>query len=169
MAQEKKKNKAQIKREETAQKQAFLENTFKALLMALFESTKDNRQKIKVGINYQNYNRYIKCSTYAQSVEFKIFGDGNVVVHMEEFCHNPYDEQIFTYISDTEAQSTFLASFEKLAADIIKEFLDKGCLGWHAYMDYVEDHRNAAKALEIMYKEYAGEPADSEEAAHESE
>ena len=169
MAKEKKKTKAQMKKAETAQKHAFLENTFEALLKALFESTKDNKQKIKVGINYQNYNRYIKFSTYAQSLEFKIFGDGNIVVYMEEFCHNPYDEQIFAYTTDTEAQGTFLASFGKLAADIIKEFLDKGCLGWHAYMDYVEDHRNAAKALEIMYKEYKGEPADSEEAAYESE
>ena len=41
MAQEKKKTKAQMKKEEAAQKQTFLENTFKALLMALFESTKD--------------------------------------------------------------------------------------------------------------------------------
>lgn len=169
MAEEKKKTKAQMKREETAQKHAFLEKTFEAILKALFVSTKDNRKKIRVGINYQNYNRYIKFSAYAQSLEFKIFGDGNIVVHMEEFCHNPYDEQIFTYTTDTETQSIFLASFEKLVADIIHEFLDKGCLGWHAYMDYVEDHRNAAKALEIMYKEYKGEPADGEEAAHESE
>lgn len=169
MAEEKKKTKAQMKKEETAKKHAFLEDTFKALLMALFESTKDNRKKIKVGINYQNYNRYIKLSIYAQSVEFKIFSDGNVAVHLEEFCHNPYDEQIFSYTTDAEAQRKFLDSFGKLAEDIIKEFLDKGPLGWHAYMDYVEDHRNVAEALVIMYKEYEGEPADGEEAAHESE
>lgn len=36
-------------------------------------------------------------------------------------------------------------------------------------MDYVGKQRNVVKAMEIMYKEYEGEPGDSEEAAHESE
>lgn len=169
MAEKKKKTKAQMKKEETAQRHAFLEDTFEALLKALFENTKDNRKKIKVGINYQNYNRYIKFSAYGQSMEFKIFGAGNVAVHLEEFCHNPYDEQIFVYTADTELQRVFLTSFEKLVADLINEFFDKGPLGWHAYMDYVGKQRNVVKAMEIMYKEYEGEPGDSEEAAHESE
>lgn len=170
MAEEKKKTKAQMKKEETALKHAFTANAFETVLKQIFENTRENRKKIKIGINYQNYNRYIKISAYCQSMELKIFGDGNVAVHLEEFCHNPHDAQIFEYVANSEKQAAFLASFEELVGKLIRQFLDQGPLNWHAYMDYIYWEGDAFKAFDKLYKDYYGGGEENpEETAHESE
>ena len=103
-------------------------------------------------------------------MELKIFGDGNVAVHLEEFCHNPHDAQIFEYVANSEKQAAFLASFEELVGKLIRQFLDQGPLDWHAYMDYIYWEGDAFKAFDKLYKDYYGGGEENpEETAHESE
>lgn len=101
-------------------------------------------------INYQNYNCYIKFSCYGQSLEFKIFGDGNVNAELNEFCHSKHDERLFEYVTAPEKQQEFLASFELLVERLIFEFMEKGTIGWHGYMDFVGWTGTIAYALADM-------------------
>lgn len=151
MAAEKKKTKAQIKKEETEQRHAFIANAFNLALRKIYEGTKDNRRKLRVSINYTNYNRYIKFSAYSKSLEFMIYGDGNVAIQLNEFCHSKHTEQIFEYVQDNEKQNEFLHSFEELAEKLIREFIGENSpFDWHSYMDFVSSEGNAAGAFEEM-------------------
>ncbi len=154
MAAEKKKTKAQIKKEETELRHAFIADAFEIVLKKVFEGTKDNRHKIRVGINYQNYNRYIKFSSYGESLEFKIYGDGNVNAELNEFCHSKHDERLFEYVMDKEKQQEFLIYFESLVERLISEFMGRGPIGWHGYMDFVGWTGTIAYALSDMDKAY---------------
>ena len=165
MTTENKKSKARFKREEKELKQDFITRAYSTVLAVIPVQTQDGREKLKVQLTHTNYNRYIKFTVYGKSLNIQIFGDGNVTVELEEFCHNKYTEVLFEYSSNKKEQEDFLHRLEGIAAMLIKEFRDGGVLDWHSYMDYVWDVQNVDAAWQKMMKEYNG----YEEGADESE
>lgn len=157
MVMEKNKTKAQLKKEATMQRYNFIEAVYELVLRQVFEGTKDNASKLKITIKHQNHNRYIHFSMYAQAMEIKIFTDGNVEMVLEEFCHEKHVEQVFLYDKEPEKQQKFLKHFEVLLLQVILEFLQKGALGWHGFMDFVGWEGNIEKAIATMKEEYPNE------------
>ena len=168
MPNEKNKSKAELKKEATAAKLAFISQAYTTALTLIPAQTEGSRSKLKVHLTHTNHNRCIKFSAYGRSLNLQIFGDGNVTAELEEFCHNKYTEVLFEYDPDPKAQKEFLLRFELLAAMLINEFMDCGVLDWHSYMDYVWEEKNLDKAYHRMMAEYIGyEEGDAHEPEQE--
>lgn len=145
--------KTEQKKIETEIKHAFIEKVYMTILKSIPKQTKKMRNSLDIRIAHKNQNRYIHFHSYGQDVKFRIYGDGNIGIMLNEFCHDKYEAQIFEYTAEKEAQEEFLKRLSKTMSWIIPLFLDKESLDFHSYMDFLSYSNDIYDAYDKMQQE----------------
>lgn len=56
----------------------------------------------QVRLSHKNYSRYIYFNRSYNGLGVLIYGDGNVVIELNEICHDDFRELIFEYTTESE-------------------------------------------------------------------
>lgn len=147
--------KTELKKLEVAIRHSFLDKALTIVMNNILEITKETRCSMDVKITTKNYHRYIGFHRYGQDIKFKIYGDGNITVVLDEFCHEKHEEVVFEYSQDEEVQNEFLDKFTKMVARLINIFIGKEKLDFHSYMDFVSLSENMTDAFDKMNEFYS--------------
>lgn len=151
---EKKISKTEQRKLDASNKQEFIGKAFQTALNALAENTVDvTGGGVKVQISFTNHNRYVHISAYGRSTSILIYRDGNVGINLKEFCHNPYEEQLFEFSLDEEVQERFLMRFREILSWLIPVSFGHCQYDFHTFMDYV----SGQSSIEIVYQNISGE------------
>lgn len=146
--------KAEQKRLETERKHDFINHVYAIVFQALPEESRGYRKSVHVKIEHRNYSRYIRFHSYGQNLVFQIFSDGNVAVELDELCHEQHVEQVFSYDTDVRKQEEFITQFSELAPYLIRAFIGRDELTFHAYMDYISCTKSIYGACKRILEEY---------------
>lgn len=162
---EKKITKKEQKAMESRNKREFIQKVFMLTLEAVGEATTGNGSKLKIQITEQYQNRYVKLQMYGKSMNIQIFRDGNVVLELKEALHGDFSQTMFSFDLDDSAQKEFFERYTRELQCVINEYLDRGPLDFHSYMDYVWDVGDYWQAYLELHGDYHNdeEPEPDEE------
>lgn len=146
--------KAEQKKIETQKRLDFLTKTYAAALSCVAEHTADIRSKVEFRVTQYNYNRYIRFHVYGKDLAILVYKDGKVVLELKEIFHSDYTEQLFDYAEEADNQEAFFEKLREMMSWLIRVFLNKDVLDFHAYMDYIGWHKNAELAYQKMRADY---------------
>jgi len=152
--------KAQKKKQAVQQRLDFIEQAYALILDAIPEKTRGERCKLRVQLTHEGLNRYIRFMCYGKTMNFLLYGDGNVFLELSEACHNDHREQLFMYVDNMDDQAEFLRRLAEILWWLIRVFLDLDCFTFHAYMDYVSHYGDIEVAhihMSSEYEQYYGE------------
>lgn len=108
---------------------------------------------MKTQILFTNHNRYIHMNAYGRSTSLLIYRDGNVEINLKEFCHNPYEEQLFEFSLDEEVQERFLMRFREILSWLIPVSFGHCQYDFHMFMDYA----SGQSSIETVYQNISEE------------
>lgn len=133
---------------------SFTQRTFETVMEMIPAGTEQLRSKIQVKITFQNWNRYVRFSSYGQYCNIQIFTNGNIVLELYEALHNKYVKQLFEFSYDEKAQEEFLSHFREILSWLIPVFAEMTGYDFHTYMDFVDDETDFETAYEKVQKAF---------------
>ena len=134
---DKKPTKAEQRKLDAANKEAFITDSFQSVLTALARKTLGVKGGPRISISLSNGNRYIRFNAHCRSAAILIYKNGNIDLKLEEFCHTPYSEQLFEFTLDKEEQKTFQKRFKKILRWLIPQIYEFEVYDFHSFMDFV--------------------------------
>lgn len=133
---------------------SFTQRTFETVMEMIPAGTEQLRSKVQVKITFQNWNRYVRFSSYGQYCNIQIFTNGNIALELYEALHNKYEKQLFEFSLDEKAQDEFLIHFRKILSWLIPVFAEMTGYDFHTYMDFVDGEADFETAYEKIQKAF---------------
>ena len=132
-------SKAELAKEASKRKLEFYEKLLDVVVDATVENTMHTQSKLDFKVRFTGRNRYIHFSIYGFKMNVLIYTKGQLVIQLEEACHDKFEQQIYEYADSLEEQEACLTKLKNIMDFMIPLFTGKGIVDPHTFMDYVQD------------------------------
>lgn len=132
-------SKVELAKEASARKREFYAKLLGVVFDTTVESTMHTQSKIDFKVRFTGRNRYIHFSVYGFKMNVLIYTKGQVVIQLEETCHDKFEQQIYEYTDSPEEQEVCLMRLKNILDFTLPLFTGHGIVDPHTFMDYVQD------------------------------